>query len=710
MTSSTASHTDLDAILRDIIHRYEMYGEEGKVDQILAAYEYAQKAHTGILRKSGDPYIVHPLSATQELMILQPDSTTIIATLLHDTVSHGHASYEEIQKHFGSEVRAIVERLDTMSHIRYRGGASNVDRTQKMLFSVAEDIRTLFVKMAERIHNLRTIQYHEDQEKSKQIAEESLFIYAPIAARLGLYSFKDTLETLSFRALDLDSYLRITGELAHYTLEQEEFLTQSIQKLKSLLPPEYHQGISYRIKKPYSIYRKMQERSSESVFDMYDIFAIRIIAENITDCYAVLGHIHGSFSPVPGRFKDFIAVPKLNGYKSLHTTVLGLASNNNQPIEIQIRTKEMDYHAENGIAAHVLYKQFGDSTHKKQELQNVLSVLADGLMEPSQTLGKKIHPTIFVLTPQGDIRELPQGATPVDFAYSVHSDIGYHMTGARINGRIVTLDTKLRNGDMVDIITHTNAHPSAQWLDFVISSKARTEIGVEIKKLSGDRERGVQKGREILIHAFLEKGIALDPECKDLKKYVDFTLDIKKLEEMLYQIGQGIRKPSSFFPHTKLQKTPHTFSHKNSNEPHMIIIGGEKKVPHVLAQCCGPQFPDEIVAVMRSGGKCMVHASNCKSLNRVNPARLLPAYWSAHDTGIIVSLTLVAYDRPGLIADITQAFYQAGVNIVEMHTNDLEKGMCEIATRIGIPSDEGDFLERLKARIHLSIPDIREFR
>jgi len=252
---------------------------------------------------------------------------------------------------------------------------------QKMLLVVAEDIRTLLVKIAERIHNLRTIQYHNDTEKAKNIAEESLFIYAPIAARLGLYAFKDALETLSFRTLDLDAYLKITGELAHYTLEQEEFLTQSIQKLKNLLPAEYHDKISYRIKKPYSIYRKMQERHSESIFDMYDIFAIRILTKDVTECYTILGHIHGAFSPVPGRIKDFIAVPKLNGYKSLHTTVLGLAGKKNQPVEIQIRTEEMDNHAEHGVAAHVLYKQFGDNTHTKQALQEVLSTLADGLLE-----------------------------------------------------------------------------------------------------------------------------------------------------------------------------------------------------------------------------------------------------------------------------------------------------------------------------------------
>jgi GTP pyrophosphokinase len=280
-----------------------------------------------------------------------------------------------------------------------------------MLLVVADDIRTLLIKMAERIHNLKTIQYHNDPEKAKRIAEESLFIYAPIAARLGLYHFKDALESLSFRTLDLDAYLKITGELAHYTAEQEEFLTQSVQKIKDILPPEYHEKITYRIKRPYSIYRKMQERSLGSIFDMYDIFAIRILTKNVTDCYTVLGNIHGAFSPTPGRIKDFIAVPKLNGYKSLHTTVLGLSNKKNQPVEIQIRTEEMDHHAEHGVAAHVLYKQFGHNVHTRQALQEVLSTLADGLLEVSSSLlGEKIRPTIFVLTPDGDIRELPQGA------------------------------------------------------------------------------------------------------------------------------------------------------------------------------------------------------------------------------------------------------------------------------------------------------------
>ncbi len=704
-------HTHPEEILHEIIQSYTVYGDTSEIPRIQAAYEYATHAHKGILRKSGDNYIVHPVSAAQELMILQPDSTTIIATLLHDVVSHGHGSYEEIGALFWLEVRSIIEHLDTIRRVRYRGESAKIARMQKMLLVVADDIRTLLVKIAERIHNLRTIQHHNDIEKAKHIAEESLFIYAPIAARLGLYAFKDILETLSFRTLDLDAYLQITGELAHYTLEQEEFLTQSIQKLKTLLPAEYHEKISYRIKKPYSIYRKMQERSSDTIFDMYDIFAIRIIAKNVTDCYAILGSIHGAFAPIPGRFKDFIAVPKLNGYKSLHTTVLGVAGKKNQPVEIQIRTEEMDYHAEHWVAAHVLYKQFGDNTTTKQALQEVLSTLADGLLETSSpVLWEKVHPTIFILTPQGDIRELPQGATPVDFAYSVHSDIWYHTVGARINGRIVTLDAQLRNGDMVEIVTQTSAHPSAQWLDFVVSSKARTEIGVEIKRLSGDRERAVKKGKENLLSAFAEKGITLDQECRDLRKYVDFTLDGKKLEELLYQVGQWIRKPSSFLPHTKPHKTTFLPQKISSNIPYTLIIGGERKMPHLLAQCCAPHFPAEVVAVMRSGWKCMVHASDCNSLKRVNPARLLPAYWSAHEIGIVVSLIIVIRDRPGFLADITRSLYQAWVNIVDMHTKSIENKTFEIAIRIEIPSDEGDFLERLKTRIQLSVPSIIELR
>lgn len=288
---------------------------------------------------------------------------------------------------------------------------------------MAQDVRSIFVKFADRIDNLRSLQYHETSETAKRIADESLSIYAPIAARLGLYAFKETMETLALRELDLDGYLQVTGELAHYTLEQDKFLTQSIDGVRKMLPEKYRNAVSYRVKKPYSIYRKLKQYDVKSIRDIYDVFAIRIIVDDVSDCYAVLGIIHGNFTPLSERFKDFIAVPKSNGYQSLHTTVLGF-DGYKQPIEIQIRTKQMDQDAERGTASHILYKIHGDNMQKEDGYQDLVQMTMDSLLEQGSLLGQKVSlPTMFVFSPRGDVFELPHKATPVDFAYAVHSDV-----------------------------------------------------------------------------------------------------------------------------------------------------------------------------------------------------------------------------------------------------------------------------------------------
>jgi guanosine-3',5'-bis(diphosphate) 3'-pyrophosphohydrolase len=337
---------DKETIIWDIKKRYLSYWEDEK-DLIGNAYKYALKSHEGKKRKSGDPYINHPLLATQELMVIEPDLITIVATILHDTVSDGTGTFDEIEKLFWQDVRRIVEALDKIGLIKYRWNESTIERLQRTLLAMAQDVRSIFVKFADRIDNLRSLQYHETPETAKRIADESLSIYAPIAARLGLYAFKETMETLALRELDLDGYLQVTGELAHYTLEQDKFLTQSIDWVRKMLPEKYRDAVSYRVKKPYSIYRKLKQYDVKSIRDIYDVFAIRIIVDDISDCYAVLGIIHGNFTPLSERFKDFIAVPKSNGYQSLHTTVLGF-DGYKQPIEIQIRTKQMDQDAERG--------------------------------------------------------------------------------------------------------------------------------------------------------------------------------------------------------------------------------------------------------------------------------------------------------------------------------------------------------------------------
>lgn len=490
---------------------------------------------------------------------------------------------------------------------------------------MAQDVRSIFVKFADRIDNLRSLQYHENPETAKRIADESLSIYAPIAARLGLYAFKEIMETLALRELDLDGYLQVTGELAHYTLEQDKFLTQSVESVRKMLPEKYRESVSYRVKKPYSIYRKLKQYGVKSIRDIYDVFAIRIIVDDVSDCYAVLGIVHGHFTPLSERFKDFIAVPKPNGYQSLHTTVLGF-DGYKQPIEIQIRTKQMDQDAERGTASHILYKVHGDDMRKEDGYQDLVQITMDTLLEQGSLLGKKISlPTMFVFSPRGDVFELPHKATPVDFAYAVHSDVGYHTIGARVNGKITTLDTYLRDGDIVEIITSPQAHPAAQWLDFVVSSKAKSQIGVETKRLSGDRARIVERGKKLLFDAFAAEGIQLQDDLSNFSQYYGSVLDAKKQEDFYYQIGQGMRKPSSFLP--RREKVKKVSKKQNTDAPVYIMIGGQKHIPHQIAQCCHPTFPDDIVAVLRTGGKCMVHHRECGSMSRVNPARVLPAYW-----------------------------------------------------------------------------------
>lgn len=693
---------DTDALIQEIILQYSKYGDEGS-ELIQKAYEYAKKAHTWVTRKSGEPYIDHPVAATRELMSIEPDLISIVATLVHDSVSDGSGTFQEIEANFWGEVRRIVEALDKIWLIKYRGNEATVERLQRTLIAMAQDVRSIFVKFADRIDNLRTLQYHENSETAKRIADESLSIYAPIAARLGLYGFKEIMETLSLRELDMDGYLHVAGELAHYTLEQDQFLTQSVEKIKKILPEKYRGAVTYRVKKPYSIYRKLKQQGTESIRDIYDVFALRIIVDDLSECYSVLGLIHGHFRPLSERFKDFIAVPKPNGYQSLHTTVLGF-DGYRQPIEIQIRTKQMDQDAEQWTASHILYKTFNGETRRK-DYQDLVQVTMDTLLEQWSLLWKKISlPTLFVFSPKGDVFELPHRSTPVDFAYAVHTNVGYHTVGARVNGKITTLDAPLHDGDIVEIITSPQAHPSAQWFDFVVSSKAKSQIGVEVKRLSGDRARIIERGRKMLFDTFKTAEIPLQDDLGNFSQYYGSVLDAKKQEELFYHIGQGMRKPWTFLPRKehpkKVQKKMAPIS-----TPVDVIIWGQKKIPHQMAQCCDPHFPDDVVAVLRTGWKCMVHCADCASLERANPKRLLSAYWQISGKGKVVSCSLLFHDVPWLLSRIARIFYEMGINIIDLNLSAQNDATSRIHVSIEIPEDDISFLDRLIERIQLHIPE-----
>jgi len=687
-------------IISGIQKLYSVYGEDD--DSIQKAYEYAQKSHQWHLRKSGESYINHPVATAQELMIIEPDLTTIIAALLHDTVSDGSGTLEEIEQMFWGEVRQIIEALDKIGLVKYRWNAQTIERLQRTFLAMAQDIRSIFVKFADRLDNLRTLQYHADPKKSRRIADESLSVYAPIAARLGLYSFKEAMETLALRELDLDGYLLVTGELAHYTLEQDKFLIRSIEQMRNILPEKYRQSVSYRVKKPYSIYRKLKDSNIVSIRDIYDVFAIRVVVDDVSDCYAVLGIIHGHFTPISERFKDFIAVPKPNGYQSLHTTVLGFEWYK-QPVEIQIRTRDMDEYAEKGTAAHVLYKVHWDGMQKGDGYQDLVQMTMDTLLSQWSLLGQKISlPTIFVFSPKGDVFELPHKATPIDFAYAVHSNVWYRTVWARINGKISTLDALLHDGDIVDIITSSQAHPVSQWLDFTVSSKAKSQIGVEIKRLSGDRARIIEKGKKMLFDTFEHAGIKLNENLSNFTSYYGSTLDEKKAQELYYHIGQNIRKPSSFLPRRQKIEKPHTQKEKI---PTRIMIGGEKQIPHQVAQCCHPEYPEDIVAVLRTGGKCMIHSTLCGSLARVNPTRLLPAYWQTGEKGKVISFSLLFHDVPWLLSRVTHIIYEMGMNIIDLSVAPEDDAVSRVQVSLEIPDNDTSFLDRLINRMHLDIPE-----
>lgn len=691
-----------DLLIQKIIQRYNEYGKEDS-SSIELAYKYAQKAHQKHFRKSGDPYIYHPVAVIQELMIIEPDVTTIVSAFLHDTISDWEGNLVEIKKIFWPEVHKIVEALDKVGLVKYRGNEQTIERLQRTLLAMAQDVRSIFIKFADRIDNLRTLQYHADIQKSRRIADESLSIYAPIAARLGLYVFKEQMETLALRELDLDGYLQVTGELAHYTLEQDQFLTQSVEKIRHILPEKYRNSVSYRVKKPYSIYRKLRENWVRSIRDIYDVFALRILVDDVADCYAVLGIIHGFFTPLSERFKDFIAVPKPNGYQSLHTTVLWFEWYK-QPIEIQIRTRDMDHYAERGTAAHVLYKTHWDGMKKEDAYKDLVQITMDSLLDQGSLMWQKITlSTLFVFSPKGDVFELPHRATPVDFAYAIHTNIGSRTVGARINGKIATLDTLLHDGDIVDIITSNSAHPAAQWLDFVVSSKSKSQIGVAVKRLSGDRSRIVERWKQSLFETFSTAGIQLTDNLSNFAPYYGSPLDAKKAEELYYHIGQNIRKPSSFLPRReKVQKISKKESH---NTLANVIVWWEKNIPHQLAKCCHPECPHDIVAVLRTGGKCMIHKTECGSLTRANPDRILSAYWQVGEKGKAVSLSLLFHDAAGLLHRVTRILYNMGVNIIDLSMIAQNDGSTRIIVALEIPEHDTSFPHRLFEQISLNIPE-----
>lgn len=701
-------------------------------DTIMKAYLFAKEAHHGQFRMSWDPYIIHPIEATKELLVLRPDLVTIQSCLLHDVPEDTIRTIQEINEVFGSEVAHITSWMEKLSKLKYHWEERVIGSLRKMFIAISEDVRVVFVKLSDRIHNMRTLEFHPVPEKRERIANETLNIYAPIADRLGIFEFKEILETLCFKNLYPKEYIKIKKEMDSLKEEQDIFVNKVRGIIYDTIPAHVPlMDVSFRIKSPYSIYKKIQRKGYEKVKELHDLFAIRIITDNIPHCYEILGEIHNRWSPIPMKFKDYIALPKENWYQSLHTTVVWvlkeLWSARIHPTEIQIRTQEMHLQAEIWVAAHFEYSETWQSKIAKDiywvsEIKKIVDQSKeqeDTEFMSSMKLGL-FDDRIFVFSPKWDVINLTKGSTPVDFAYSIHSDIGNHLSMAKINGKIVPLDYELKNWESVEIIIDKNKKPLITWLSFVKTAKAREVIKSFINK--SNRVELIEKGK-LILNSYLQKNywISLDKELSILKNVDGKVLDTKDKEDILVQIWNLSRKPvtivRSIIEHGNfaLKRKPEEIQQPKKSskkiekiDSEAITIWWEKNIPHKLANCCKPKAWDKIVWYITQNW-VNIHKIKCFSLKKWNIERFINAcFWECKDqkTWIIIKVVLIFQNKIGVLRKLTDILYIMNIDIEEIRSEkswDLVKNIMTLESKI----EDFYIYERLIERLKL---DFVEFK
>ncbi|MBL8924043.1 MAG: bifunctional (p)ppGpp synthetase/guanosine-3',5'-bis(diphosphate) 3'-pyrophosphohydrolase [Myxococcaceae bacterium] len=678
--------------LNDILTRVSSYHPSPDLDIIKKAYVYSAKVHQGQVRKSGEPYLIHPLEVAGLLAQLRLDEASIVAGLLHDTVEDTLATVEEVQELFGAEIAAIVDGVTKLSKFSAPQQLSQEEKQaenfRKMLVAMAQDIRVILVKLADRTHNMRTLE-HMSEEKQARIAQETLDIYAPLANRLGISWIKTELEDLSFRYIRPKDYFELDARINKKKKDREKYIDDVCGLISGRLKEAGIQAeVTGRFKHMYSIHKKMRSQGID--FEQVpDVIAFRVITRDVGQCYAALGLMHQQWKPVPGRFKDFIAIPKANMYQSLHTTVIGPLS---ERIEIQIRTDEMHRVAEEGIAAHWAYKEGKSALAKDDEkfawLRQLLEWQQD-LKDPKEFLDTvKVDlftDEVFVFTPRGDVKSLPRDATPVDFAYAVHSAVGEKCVGAKVNGKIVPLRYKLKNGDQIEVLTSPQAHPSKDWLTFVKTSRAQQKIRAFIKEQQ--REKSMALGRELVEREFKRFGLNLNKVIKqgDLKPHLE-GYGLRTEEDVLVAVGYGKIQPSQLvellLPAEKVAEVKETPPPAPSSPSGLfstvsdiarrvvgrktsgVTIGGIDDVLVRFARCCNPVPGDAIVGFITRGRGVTVHQSGCEKARATDPERRVDVSWDVKgDFKRAVTLRVMTVDRPGLLADMSQIFSKKGVNI-----------------------------------------------
>ena len=703
-------YQDPEELYQALIARVRKYHPSADITMIEKAYQIGKEAHKNQFRKSGEPYIIHPLWVAIILADLEMDKETIVAGMLHDVVEDTTMTLDEISAEFGEEVALLVDGVTKLGQLNYSKDKleAQAENLRKMFLAMAKDIRVIIVKLADRLHNMRTMEFMTPA-KQKEKSRETMDIYAPIAQRLGISKIKTELDDLSLKYYQPEVYNQLVHDLNARKTEREEFVQQIVAEVsKHMKNADIEAKVYGRVKHFFSIYKKMVNQN-KTLDQVYDLFAVRIIVDSVKDCYAALGVIHEMYTPIPGRFKDYIAMPKANMYQSLHTTLIGPSG---QPFEIQIRTEEMHKTAEYGIAAHWKYKETGGSNTKglntQEEKLNWLRQILEWQRDMSDnreflSLLKGdldlFQEDVYCFTPNGDVKNLPNGSTPVDFAYAIHSAVGNKMVGARVNGKLVNIDYKIQNGDRIEILTSQNSKgPSRDWLNIVKSTQAKSKINSWFKKEY--KEDNIIRGKDLISTYCKSKGINLPDIIKPkYQQIVQKKYGFRDWDAVLAAIGHGGLKEGQVVnrlleEYEKEHKKEITdenilkkISEANKQRVHIaksksgIVVKGINDMAVRFSKCCNPVPGDEIVGFVTRGRGMSIHRTDCINiinLSDVERSRLITAEWEDNDLEeggqYLAELKIFADDRRGLLLDVSKVFTEEKIDVKSMNTRTSKKG------------------------------------
>ncbi|MDA8105516.1 MAG: bifunctional (p)ppGpp synthetase/guanosine-3',5'-bis(diphosphate) 3'-pyrophosphohydrolase [Nitrospiraceae bacterium] len=667
--------------LKELIEKVRPYSH-GKDLRILEdAYHFSREAHCSQKRSEGSPYIKHPLSVAYILADIKMDLPSIAAGLLHDTIEDTNTTIEDIGRLFGKEVAFIVESLTKLSKVEFRTKKeAQAENFRKMLLAMSEDVRVILIKFADRLHNMRTLQ-HLPEGKRQRIATETLEIYAPLANRLGMGWLRTEFEDLSFKFLMPDLYEELVRKVSKRKEEQEGYIKDLIELITKKLQEEGLPGkVTGRVKHHYGIYQKMQKQRI-TFEQVHDVIGLRILTDTKANCYAILGLIHSLWTPIPGRFKDYIGVPKSNMYQSLHTTVIGPKG---ERVEFQIRTEEMHRIAEEGIASHWKYKEKGEFDEKSskyiswlRDLVQVQKEVPDAMDFLEAVKGEVVPEVVYVFTPKGEIKEMPIGSTPVDFAYGVHTQVGHRCVGAKINGKIVPLRYKLKNGDTIEIITSQTHGPSRDWLKFVVTQRAKTRIKQWIK--AEERHQSVELGIKLLESELRKHNMSNALMKSDEILAVAKALGMNSLEDLFVSVGFGKVSPhqvvNRLMPEKEAEEPEAVKIRKPLKEHKGVSIRGIDNILYHTAKCCYPVPGDNLVGFVTIGKGVTVHRRDCGNLERLvfEDARLVDVEWQpADDSTANARLFVETIDKPGILANLSALISSVDINISHLEASSTQ--------------------------------------